>query len=744
MLNNTTDFNLIEYILSVLNEMEESHSDTSVSDIDNPIDNSSLLSEAVSRQTAREVLKFMDKIPGGFLIYHADGNEEIIYANQALLRLYKCATLKEFRELTGNSFKGVVYPDDYQLVSQSIKDQLSKSKYNQDYVEYRIIQKDGEVRWVEDYGNYIHSDMAGNIFYVFIVDATEKKLHQIAEKTALLQEKSQKEKYLKNQIEQYNQELKIIHHEHLRRLEIIEGLSTNYESIFHVDLDANTIHPYRLSDRVERQYGTKFQDYEFLWFISDYIKNWVCSEDQDIMRKSTDSQYIRNTLANTDAYYVNFRVTKDGETQYLQLRIVDVGNKDHISQVVMGCRRVDEEIRHEMEQKKIVEDALNHARLANITKNTFLSNMSHDMRTPLNAITGFTALAKAHINEPKKILDYLGRIETASEQLLGLINNILEISRIESGKIQLEETPCSLLDIIKDVQKIVLAQAEIKNIAFSINLSGLQHTNVYCDHEKLNRILLCLTGNAIKYTENGGRIYMTVTEHKEAAYNYAVYQFMVEDNGIGISENYIKRIFDPFERVENTTLSGIHGTGLGLTIVKSLVDLMSGTIEVSSSPGKGSKFIISIKLRLQSRLSLPDINAEEVLSQLLGRKKILLVDDNEINREIEAELLENMGLHVDTAKDGSIAVRKIAGSAPSEYALILMDIQMPVMNGHQAARAIRELENPALSSIPIIALSANAYEEDQRMSMESGMNAHMAKPVDIPKLLKLITAILSP
>ncbi len=195
--------------------------------------------------------------------------------------------------------------------------------------------------------------------------------------------------------------------------------------------------------------------------------------------------------------------------------------------------------------------------------------------------------------------------------------------------------------------------------------------------------------------------------------------------------------------MENTTLSGIHGTGLGLTIVKNLVELMSGTIQVDSTPGKGSKFTVSIKLRVQSQLSLLGASSGKQLPALLGKKKLLLVDDNEINREIEAELLENAGIHVDTAEDGDIAVEKVRYSAPGEYALILMDIQMPVMDGHQAAREIRKITNPALANIPIIALSANAYEEDQRMSMESGMNAHMAKPVDIPKLLKLIAAIIS-
>jgi len=698
---------------------------------------------SASLQAAYKIQQFLDEIPGGFFIYRGDQDEKIIYANKALIRIFRCGSLQDFLELVGYSFKGLVHPDDYEMVQKGIRGQLARSQYNLDYIEYRIIRKDGETRWVEDYGHFIHSKSAGNIFYVFLGDATEKKLRHLAEKAALIHETSQKEKLFQNQIDEYNKELKIINQEHLRRLEIIEGLSTNYESIFHLDLDSNKIYPYRLSDRVEKQFGKDFVPYDFVVFISDYIKNWVCSEDQELMKKVTDPQYIRSTLADRNAYYVNFRILRNGETQYLQLRIVDVGNKEHISQVVMGCRRVDEEIQHEMEQKKIVEDALNHARLANIAKNTFLSNMSHDMRTPLNAITGFTALAKTHVNEPEKVLDYLNRIESSSEQLLGLINNILEISRIESGKMQLEEAVCSLLDIIQDVQEILLAQAELKNIAFSINLSGIAHSSVYCDREKLIRILLCLSGNAIKYTENGGKVHMAVTEYKEAAYNYATYQFLVEDNGIGISDKYLERIFEPFERVENTTLSGIHGTGLGLTIVKNLVELMSGTIQVDSTPGKGSKFTVSIKLRVQSQLSLLGASSGKQLPALLGKKKLLLVDDNEINREIEAELLENAGIHVDTAEDGDIAVEKVRYSAPGEYALILMDIQMPVMDGHQAAREIRKITNPALANIPIIALSANAYEEDQRMSMESGMNAHMAKPVDIPKLLKLIAAIIS-
>ncbi|MCM1495732.1 MAG: ATP-binding protein [Bacteroides sp.] len=678
-----------------------------------------------------DIIKFMDEMPGGFLIYHADGNQNIIYANQALLRIYQCDTLDEFREMTGNSFRGMIHPEDLDAVELSIEKQIASSQYDLDYVEYRIIRKDGGVRWIEDYGHFFHSETAGDIFYVFLVDATEKRKQILSERNLLIQEKEQK---IQNLIEEYDKERKLIHQEQLRRLEVIEGLSINYESILYADLDTNQLLPYRLSGRTERQFEKKFQVLDFTWYTTDYINTWVHPEDRERVRSSTTPAYIRKKLSQTETYYINYRVLNQDEIQHLQLRIVNVGNDAHISQIVMGYRRIDEEVLREMEQKQVLEEALHNANLAIVAKNTFLSNMSHDMRTPLNAIFGFTTLAKNHSKHPAALLDYLDKIEAAGGQLLDLIDKVLEISWAEAKDIQITEAQCNLHDIIQDVHKSLLPMAEKKHITFSLNDSEVEHFNIYSDSGKLRQILLYLTDNAITYTPDKGRVDIIIKEEEALPNDHARYQFIVKDTGIGISHDFLKHIFEPFEREKNTTFSGIHGTGLGLTITRNIVEKMGGTIDVHSIPGQGSTFTVLLHLHIQNHPFTTAIDKEAIMEQI-KQKKILLVEDNEINLEIETEILQELGFCIEAAANGSIAVEKIKTSRPGEYAFVLMDIQMPVMNGWQAAAAIRHLEHPALSHIPIIALSANAFENDAKMSIENGMDAHLTKPIDIPLLL---------
>ncbi len=686
------EHDIIESLLSALNASESR----------NPV--------LSSLQTGLAIKNFMDQMPGGFFIYHADENEQIIYANKAMLRIFNCDTIDEFRSLTGNSFHGVVHPDDLEEVEKSIWSQIAESRHDLDYVEYRIIQKGGQIRWIEDYGHFIRSESAGDIFYVFIGDATEKRERQAAE--------------------------------HTQRLEVIEGLSIDYESILYADLDADRILPYRLSSRTEHMFQKIYQTSEYHRFFSSYITSWVHREDQDLVTQSTAPEYIRQKLSGSQTFYINYRTVADHEIQYLQLRIADAGNGSRISRIVLGARRIDDEIRYEVEQKKIFEDAWNQARLANITKSTFLSNMSHDMRTPLNAITGYTALARNHIQEPGRILDALDKIDTSSEHLLRLVNHILELSRLESGTVEVMEAEYQIHTIVEELKKNILPRAKSKEISFSVDLSALTHDSVCCDSGKLLQILIYLCGNAVKYTEKKGHVLLTVSEEKEAATEYALYRFSVKDDGIGIEEKYIENIFQPFERVANTTFCGVFGTGLGLTLAKNLIEMMSGRIDVKSSPGLGSEFTVTLRLRICQEQQIPYEEAQDIVKKLLNQKQILLVDDNELNLEIETELLQEIGLSVDTAQNGQEAVDKVAHAPSDTYALILMDIQMPVMDGHAATRAIRSLPDPTRAHIPVIALSANAFDEDQRKSMESGMNAHMAKPLDISALLELIVSIL--
>ena len=359
----------------------------------------------------------------------------------------------------------------------------------------------------------------------------------------------------------------------------------------------------------------------------------------------------------------------------------------------------------------------------------------------MNAIVNFAFLAKKYIDDKEKASNYLDMISVSSEQLLRLLNDILEISRLESGKINVEEIRCNLMDIIHDVQVDRKSQAEKKNIAISLDISELKHDSVFVDQQKLTQILSYILDNAIKYTNDNGWIVITINEKGQIQNGCSTYRFIIEDNGIGIGKDFIKRVFQPFERERNTTSSGIYGAGLGLKIVKDLVYLMGGTVEVESTVGKGSKFIVNITLRVQEDFyehQSENSGENSIIMKFSRPKKILIVDDNEINLEIENEVLKEAGFIVDTAVDGSIAVEKIKHSQPGDYDLILMDIQMPIMNGYRASKAIRKINNPKLSGIPIIAVSANTFEEDKKKSIESGMNAHLAKPLDAPLLYKLI------
>lgn len=659
----------------------------------------------------QQFLKLTDEMPGGFFLYHADGKEEIIYANKALLRIFNCETMEEFAELTGNSFRGMVHPDDLDAVEQSIAEQIAESCYDLDYVEYRIIPKGGGIRWVEDYGHFTHSETFGDIFYAFVGDATEKRQQQFKEQT--------------------------------RRLEVIEGLSIDYESIFYADLDADQIKAYRVSNRFQKQFPQDKQTRRFTGFDSDYIEEWVYPDDRDCLRGVTAPEYIREKLSKDSSFHVNYRIYRDGKPAYIQLRIVNTGSRDHISQIVLGYRNIDAEIMQELTQKQILSDALAEARLANNAKNTFLSNMSHDILTPMNAIVGFTSLAQKHIHDTDKVLGYLDMITVSSDQLLTLLNDTLEISRIESGKAHVEENECDLLNILHQIQAEILPKAAEKNITLSLDIVNLLHEKVRADQQKFCRIFRYLTDNAIKYTKENGKISITVTEQEKKDASHIVYLFVVEDSGIGIDRDFLPHLFDPFEREKNTTLSGIPGTGLGLTITKALVKILGGTIDVSSTVGVGSKFTVALPL---CPVELPPEQPKPESSDFPRLKKpirILVVDDNELNLEIEFEVLKDAGFLVETANDGSIALEMVAQSEPGYYDLILMDIQMPIMNGYRAAEAIRSLKDPVLAKIPIIAVSANTFEEDKKLSLKSGMNAHLGKPLDTPRLYQLIRHILS-
>ena len=524
------------------------------------------------------------------------------------------------------------------------------------------------------------------------------------------------------------------------------------------------------------------------------------------------------------------------------------------------------------EQNRKLEIALQHEGAANRAKREFLFNMSHDIRTPMNAIIGFTSLAATHIDNREQVLDYLKKISTSSQHLLSLINDVLDMSRIESGKVKIEEKAVHLPDLVHDVRSIIQPNVAAKRLSLFIDTMDIEDEDIITDPLRLNQILLNILSNAIKFTPTGGMISIRIAQKNGAPKGCVCYEFRIKDNGIGMSEEFQKHIFEEFSREESSTVSGIQGTGLGMSITKNIVDLMGGTIALTSEPGKGTEFIVTLCftrsgqkaepkqlpqleglralvadddtntcLNVSTMLSkigmrpewtisgkeavirtkyaveqgdafsvyiidwlIPDMNGIEIVRQIrkvignrcpiiiltaydwadiedearaagvtafcekplflselrrvlaepfraepasepaqptaadLKGKKLLLVEDNELNREIALEILKEAGFVVDTAEDGAVAVRKIKQAAPGQYDLILMDIQMPNLDGYEATRQIRALPDAEKASIPIFAMTANAFEEDRQNALAAGMNGHIAKPLDVPHLLRVL------
>lgn len=413
--------------------------------------------------------------------------------------------------------------------------------------------------------------------------------------------------------------------------------------------------------------------------------------------------------------------------------------------------QMDEELRHERKLRKQLERKLAKAEQANQAKSVFLSNMSHDIRTPMNAIMGFTTLASAHIEDTARVLEYHRKIISSGNHLLSLINDVLDISRIESGKMRLEEKECNLHDIIKDLTDIIQPQISSKKLEFSVDVVNVKNADVCCDKLRLNQIFLNLFSNAIKFTKPGGKVSFFVVQLKKKKEGYASYEFRVKDTGIGMSLEFQKHIFEAFERDRN--VDSIQGTGLGMAITKNIVDMMHGLIYVISEQGKGTEFILNLDFRLQEGETQQQIKKEHMITKVpiseqeagtgafLG-KRVLLVEDNELNREIGKELLSDAGFCVEEAEDGSVAVEKVKQSPKEYYDLVLMDVQMPVMNGYEATKAIRALSEEH-AKIPIIAMTANAFETDKNQAMKSGMDAHISKPIDVKELLKMLNIILN-
>ena len=801
-----------------------------------------------NEQTIPVVEEIGRHMPGGFFIYKAEGEEELIYANHAVFDIFGCDGIEDFKELTGFTFRGMLHPDDYEKIRASITEQIGRSDDNFDYVEYRIIRKDGSVRWVDDYGHYTETQAYGGIYYVFISDITEKK-EQLASDLAL-------------------------------RQAVIEALSESYQSLWLIDdMEKETFKLFRGRDSKNVDLDPIRNEDGLLSYSKAkkyYVETTVDPEDQKRLMEDLELDKMAKRLRETSQYSVTFlRVMDDGRKKYFKIEFAKANMPDGKMGMVVGFKDVDEETREHLAQNKALSDALNAAQQANRAKSAFLSNMSHEIRTPMNAIIGLDNIALSDTEISDRTKDYLEKIGTSAHHLLSIINDILDMSRIESGRMIINSEEFSFSKVMDQVTTIIGGQCHNKGLYFEHDIAEEIGDYYIGDDMKLKQILINILGNAVKFTPAGGNVKLKVREKANYDDNTTL-EFTISDTGIGMSEDYLPRIFDAFTQEDSSSTNLYGSTGLGMPITKSLVELMNGTIRVESKKGEGTTFYVTVTLKTSNRhdedddfelLSPNDINvlvidddmvacahAKLVLGQVgincdtalsgsqglemvklrharrepynlilvdwkmpemdgiettkqirdvvgsesaiiiltsfnwddvaedakkagvdtfvpkpllasnvmdefkeafkkksskekpdkvsLKGRRVLLAEDVLINAEIMIMVLSMRDIEVEHVENGQLAVESFEAQGPGYYDAILMDMRMPVMDGLEATRRIRALDREDAKQIPIIALTANAFDEDVQRSMQAGLNAHLSKPVEPEALYETLEGLI--
>ena len=799
-------------------------------------------------------------MPGGLFIYKAAEPEELIYANKPVFDIFRCANLDEFKALTGFTFKGMVHPDDYDRISVSIAQQIDSSEDHMDYAEYRIIRRDGRIRWVDDYGHYCETKAYGGVYVVFISDITEKReqremdkatrdavistltnayntvwlisdvaterstlyhtdlddAHSEAIRNALShakytdtkteyvvtmvakedQERMQEQiglPYILKQLETKDQfsvsfiremesgprhyridigkvfmpggrigvtmgfkdvddeirqeramqealddarkaeaEYRQVAAERITYEKVAKALADDYFSIYIVEPDTGKFVEYSATGEYNSM-GVEKSGEDFFTLSRKNMERLIYTEDRERFLGTFYKEKVMSILERDGSFTMKYRLVVGGTPTWVSMKATLLEDKDG-RYLIIGTNNIDAQMKRELEYHQRVAEARTNAR------NDFLANMSHDIRTPMNAIVGYTNIAKSRREEPELVADAIEKISSSSHFLLSLINDILDISKIESGKMQLNLGPCNLGDIFRRIEDITSLQARNKSLIITYRHESVRHLRVNADELRIEQVLVNIISNAIKYTPSGKTVDLIAEEEPACGRNRYRYRFIVRDTGIGISEDYLPHIFESFTREEKTTVNRVQGTGLGLAITAKVVELMGGTISVKSKVGEGSEF--SVELELES-LENEEGSAESEDDEIsVSGYRLLLVEDNEINAEIASLILSEYGIEVERAENGQIGLEQVRRHPQGHYDAVLMDIQMPVMNGYEATTKIRALDGAYYKSLPIIAMSANAYDEDVKDCLKAGMNAHIAKPFNPDDLIRLLNKYL--
>lgn len=522
---------------------------------------------------------------------------------------------------------------------------------------------------------------------------------------------------------------------------IIASITEDFEWVYYVKLNEKSDRDEIMAVRNGGHWNERIPGWDDekkfakrLKMLNDY---YVVTEDKERFIQETKRTRIIDILERESLCFVDFRIRIDDRECNYQLKFVAARKKKGLTGMVVGIHNADKEMKQEKERQEELRLAREKAIAANAAKTAFLSNMSHDIRTPMNAIMGYTNMARNHMDDTAKVEDCLNKIGYSSKHLLRLINEVLDMSQIESGKVEIHTKPMDITEC--SCVPMCLELAKNKNIGLTYSCGNVTDKIVYYDELHVNQIFMNILSNAIKYTNPGGKVtYRLEQISNPDEQNIANYRVTIEDNGIGMSKEFLNNIFDTFTRENNSAANVIEGTGLGMSIVKKLTDIMNGTINIESEKGVGTKVVIELPFEVARDNRVEASNLRELDPDVLIGRRVLLVEDNEMNREIATEILEDNGLEVDTADDGDVAVDKVAEMGYLYYDFILMDIQMPRMNGYDATKAIREIPHNFDDRLPIIAMTANAYEEDRQNAFKAGMDEHLSKPVDTEKLLRAL------
>ncbi|MBR6075631.1 MAG: response regulator [Victivallales bacterium] len=524
---------------------------------------------------------------------------------------------------------------------------------------------------------------------------------------------------------------------------VIASLADDFEFVGIIDKKRGDLTIYRAS-RVFENLSQFAKDGKIVGGqFSGILKQMVVAEELEEFSRKINREAILKALEETPVYKFEMRLMIDGQAQYYRIKFTqDMDNPDKL---VIGLLNIDRQVRNEiavgelekeLEYQNELREARDKAEAASKAKSAFLFNMSHNVLTPMNAIIGFADIAQKNVQDTAKVAESLRKIKSSSDLLLSLLNNILYISQMENSDVEVKENPVDLTRFMDDITPIMQPLAQAKNIEWRVEIGDLRNRLVYADTLHINQVVINLITNAVKYTHEGGTITLKLEQKECGQEGTGMYSITVADTGIGMSKEFMENIFESFSREDRWEVGNQEGVGLGLTIAERLVKLMNGGITVSSELGKGSTFVVTLPLRLQkTEEASPDGGkpSNESFNSLEG-KKILLVEDNELNREIASEILEDFGMVVDTAGNGAKAVEMVLKHGMHYYDAIIMDINMPVMNGYEATKTIRSLPDDG-KPVVIIALSANAFEEDKRKSLSVGMNAHIPKPIKVADLI---------